>query len=120
MADRAHRPRDPARLLRCRRTHRDYGVGKIIAPAILKGATDQSVIDKILATTQPKTFQYLESQAGRKFLVGDSLTLAAIGIVSNLINYQYLGFPIDNEKVSAAREIYERHNCARAVPAGSG
>lgn len=71
---------------------------KIITPAILKGKTDQSVIDKILATTQPKVFQYLESQAGTKFLVGDTLTLADIGIVSNLINYQYLGFPIDTAK----------------------
>jgi glutathione S-transferase len=71
---------------------------KIISPGILKGTTDQSVIDKILATTQPNVFQFLESQAGGKFLVGDSLTLADIGIVSNLINYQYLGFPIDKMK----------------------
>jgi len=71
---------------------------KIIAPALLKGTTDQSVVDKILATTQPKVFEYLESQAGGKFLVGGSLTLADIGIVSNLINYQYLGFPIDKAK----------------------
>jgi glutathione S-transferase len=71
---------------------------KIITPAILKGTTDQSAIDSILATTQPKVFQYLESKAGGKFLVGDSLTLADIGIVSNLINYQYLGFPIDGAK----------------------
>jgi glutathione S-transferase len=71
---------------------------KIVTPAILKGTTDQSAIDKILETTQPKVFQYLESQAGAKFLVGDSLTLADIGIVSNLINYQYLGFPIDKAK----------------------
>jgi glutathione S-transferase len=71
---------------------------KIITPAILKGTTDQSVIDNILTTTQPKVFQFLESQAAGKFLVGDSLTLADIGIVSNLINYQYLGFPIDKAK----------------------
>jgi len=68
---------------------------KIIAPKILKGTTDQSVVDTILATTQPKVFQYLETQVGGKFLVGNSLTLADIGIVSNLINYQYLGFSID-------------------------
>lgn len=71
---------------------------KIITPAILKGTTDQLAIDKILETALPKVFEYLESQAGTKFLVGDSLTLADIGIVSNLINYQYLGFPIDKAK----------------------
>jgi glutathione S-transferase len=68
---------------------------KVISPGILKGITDQSVIDKILATAQPKVFEYLESQAGGEFLVGKSLTLADIGIVSNLINYQYLGYFID-------------------------
>lgn len=71
---------------------------KIITPAILKGAPDQSVIDKILKMTQPKVFQFLESQAGGKFLVGDCLTLADIGIVSNLVNYQYLGYPIDKAR----------------------
>lgn len=71
---------------------------KIITPAILKGTTDQSAIDNILATTQPKVFAFLESQMSGTFLVGDSLTLADIGIVSNLINYQYLGFRIDKAK----------------------
>lgn len=71
---------------------------KIITPMILKGATDHSVIDNILATTQPKVFAFLESQVNGSFLVGDSLTLADIGVVSNLINYQYLGFPIDKAK----------------------
>ncbi|MBI3197106.1 MAG: glutathione S-transferase family protein [Rhodospirillales bacterium] len=68
---------------------------KIISPNILKGTTDHSVIDSILATTQPKAFAFLESQVRGAFLVGDSLTLADIAIVSNLINFQYLGFTID-------------------------
>jgi glutathione S-transferase len=71
---------------------------KIINPAILKGTTDQSVIDNILATTQPEVFRYLEAQSSGKFLVGEALTLADIGIVSNMINYQYLGFAIDPAK----------------------
>ena len=70
-------------------------VQKIIRPVILKETTDLSVIETILATVQPKVFQYLDSQAGRHFLVGRALTLADIAIVSNMINYQYLGFAID-------------------------
>lgn len=69
---------------------------KIITPIILKGTTDQSVIDNIRATSQPKSFEFLESQAGGRFLVGDSLTLGDIAIVSNLINFQYLGLRIDH------------------------
>jgi len=68
---------------------------KVINPVILKGATDQAVIDNILATVRPKVFGYLESQIDGRFLVGQGLSLADIGIVSNLINYQYLGFAID-------------------------
>jgi glutathione S-transferase len=71
---------------------------KIITPAILKGTPDQSVIDHLLAQMRPKIFGYLESQIDGKFLVGSALSLADIGIVSNLINYQYLGFTIDPEK----------------------
>jgi glutathione S-transferase len=68
---------------------------KVITPVILKGTTDQAAIDNILSTMVPKVFGYLEGQVTGKFLAGETLTLADIGIVSNLINFQYLGFPID-------------------------
>jgi glutathione S-transferase len=71
---------------------------KVINPAIFKGTTDQSVVDNLLAEQRPKIFGYLESQIDGKFLVGSALSLADIGIVSNLINYQYLGFAIDPAK----------------------
>ena len=71
---------------------------KVIRPGILKQATDAAAVDSILATRQPKFFAYLESQATGPHLVGDALTLADIAVVSNLINYQYLGFRIDGAK----------------------
>ena len=71
---------------------------RIISPKILNKGTDQSVIDGILATAQPKIFEYLEGQMSGSFLVGNSLTLADIAIASNLINYQYLGFVIGKDK----------------------
>jgi glutathione S-transferase len=71
---------------------------KVITPVTLRGTTDQQVIDTILTTVRPKVFGYLESQIAGKFLVGDSLTLADIGIASNLINYQYLGFALDKSR----------------------
>src|SRR5262249_5976584 len=70
----------------------------VINPKILKRTTDQSVVDKIMGDTQPKLFQYLESQVNGPFLVGDTLSFADLGIVSSLINYQYLGFAIDKAK----------------------
>jgi glutathione S-transferase len=68
---------------------------KIIRPIILKQATDQAVIDTIIADVQPKVFEYLDSEINGEFYVGNRLTLADIAIGSNLINYQYLGFAID-------------------------
>lgn len=68
---------------------------KIVGPNIRQQPTDQAVIDDVLANVQPKIFAYLDSQIDGDFLVGDSLTLADIAIVSNFIVYQYLGFPID-------------------------
>lgn len=73
-------------------------VQKIIRPVILKETTDRAAIQTILATVQPKIFQYLDSQAGRPFLVSHALTLADIAIVSNMINYQYLGFAVDRDR----------------------
>src|ERR1700751_1865106 len=71
---------------------------KVISPAILKGTTDQAVIDNLLAQVRPKIFGYLESEIDGKFLAGSALSLADIAIVSNLINYQYLGFAIEAAK----------------------
>ena len=67
---------------------------KVITPVILKGKTDQAVVDGILTTVRPKVFGYLEGQVAGRFLIGNSLTLADIAIASNLINFQYLGLAI--------------------------
>lgn len=71
---------------------------KVINPAIFKGKTDEDVIDTLLSEQRPKIFGYLESQMNGKFLVGSQLSLADIAIVSNLINYHYLGFSVDRDE----------------------
>jgi glutathione S-transferase len=68
---------------------------KVINPVIFKGTTDQRIVDTLLAEQRPKIFGYLESQMNGKYLVGGALSLADIAIVSNLVNYHYLGFGID-------------------------
>ena len=57
--------------------------------------TDQAVISHVLDHVRPKIFAYLESQIAGKYLVGDTMTLADIAIVSNFVVYQYMGFEID-------------------------
>ncbi len=57
--------------------------------------SDRAVIDNVLNHVQPKIFGYLNSQIDGKFLVGDTLTLADVAIVSNFVVYQYMGYSID-------------------------
>ena len=68
---------------------------KVINPVLFKGTTDQAVVDELLGKQRPKVFGYLESQLNGKFLVGSALSLADIAVMSNLINYHYLGYRID-------------------------
>jgi glutathione S-transferase len=80
---------------------------KVINPAMLKGTTDQSVVDHLLSEVQPKIFAYLESRVDGKFLVGSALSLADIAVVSNLINYLYLGLSIDAVKYPKLKRYCE-------------
>jgi glutathione S-transferase len=68
---------------------------QVVAPNIKKIASDRRIIDTVLQDVQPKIFGYLESQIAGKFLVGSSLTLADIAVLSNFLTYQYMGFRID-------------------------
>jgi glutathione S-transferase len=68
---------------------------KMIRPKILNQVTDDAVIAAILETALPKTFNYLERSMTGTFLVGDRFGIADIAVMSNLINFHYMGFAID-------------------------
>jgi glutathione S-transferase len=67
-------------------------VQKVIRPKILKEETDASAIESILAKALPQVFGYLESSIQGEFIAAGRFTVADIAIVSNLINYHYLGY----------------------------
>lgn len=71
---------------------------KVLRKMVRGEAADQTKVDEILATTAPTSFRYLESQAGDGFLAGETLSLGDIAIASNLINYLYLGLPLDADR----------------------
>ncbi len=73
-------------------------VQTVVRPNIRKESTDKAVIDDVLNNVQPKILNYLESQISGKFLVGNTMTLADIAIVSNFIVYQYIGYKLDAAK----------------------
>jgi glutathione S-transferase len=83
-------------------------VQKIIRPKILKQETDPTAIETIQNGTLPQVFGYLESSIGGDFIVGEQFTIADVAIVSNLINYHYLGYALD-EPHPKLRRYFVRH-----------
>ena len=68
---------------------------QVIRPNILKQATDKAVIEWILEQAAPKVLGYLEGQLGGEHLVGGRFGIADIAVISNLINFHYLGHRLD-------------------------
>jgi glutathione S-transferase len=90
---------------------------KVIGPGILKQETDAAAIAAILDGALPRVFGYLESAMpeGGGFDIGD------IALASNLINFHYLGYAIDQRRYPRlaayfARQL-RRRSIARALAA---
>jgi glutathione S-transferase len=86
---------------------------QIVNPNIRKVAANNAAIDAALAKAE-EAFAYLEARGPADFLVGRSLTIADLAIVSNLINFHYLGRRIAPrfQKLSA---YFQRHLGSRAI-----
>jgi len=68
---------------------------RVIRPKILNTPADQGAIDTILNEAVPTVFGYLEKSLSAPYLAGGRFTVADIALLSNLINFHYLGYTID-------------------------
>jgi glutathione S-transferase len=68
---------------------------QVVNPNIRKIPADQAAIDSAMNQAAPEAFAYLESLDPINFLVGGTLTIADIAVVSNLIVFHYLGGRIE-------------------------
>lgn len=67
---------------------------QVVRPKFYNQPGDEGEIEAALAKAA-EAFAYLEGRASEDFLVGDSLTIADLAVVSNLIVFHYLGRRID-------------------------
>jgi len=70
----------------------------VLVPLYHHRKPDQEAIDIAINMHLPKVASYLENElTGKKFLVGDQLTIADVAVVSVFMNMYLSGFPINSE-----------------------
>jgi glutathione S-transferase len=81
---------------------------KVIRPQILGQITDTVVVEQVTKDVLPKVFGYLDRETARDFLAGEAFSVADIALMSNLLNFHYLGAQIDT-RFAHLRQYFRRH-----------
>jgi glutathione S-transferase len=85
---------------------------QIVNPNMRKLPADSAAIDAAMSRAQ-EAFAYLEGRGPEDFLVGrNGLTIADLAVLSNLINFHYLGRRIDR-RFPKLRAYFDRHIASR-------
>jgi glutathione S-transferase len=71
---------------------------KVIKPKLLGQSTNVMEVARIESEAVPAVFTFLDSQVRGDYLIGDRLSIADLAIISNLLNYGYLGYAIDERR----------------------
>jgi glutathione S-transferase len=79
-----------------------------VHPKIRNIPTCENKVSAVLTTAVPEMFGYLDSMAGQDYFVGSSFSIADIAIVSNLVNYQYIGFDLYRDKFPRLARLFDR------------
>jgi glutathione S-transferase len=79
-----------------------------VFPRIQKVATNQKRIDKVQAEAAPEMFGFLDGAIRGDYLAGDRPTVADFAVVSNLINYQYIGFDLFRDRFRRLAALFDR------------
>jgi glutathione S-transferase len=79
-----------------------------VQPNVNKVPADAAKIAAVLDTVVPEVFGYLESETGDGFLAGPEISMADVAVVSNLITFQYIGFPLDAVLYPKLSALFER------------
>jgi glutathione S-transferase len=86
-----------------------------VRPNVQEQKTDQSVVDAVCQEAVPRVFGYLDRTIGEGFVAGTRLTVADVAILSNLVTYRYIGFPLDRKLYPRLSAFFERTVGHRSV-----
>jgi glutathione S-transferase len=79
-----------------------------VHPKVKGIATDAQRVERILVSSLPEVFGYLNSVAGRMFLAGSSLSVAELAVTSNLITLHYVGFALERARYPSLAVLFDR------------
>lgn len=79
-----------------------------VGPKVHRREADRAAVDRVCNDAIPQIFGYLDGEVGNGFVAGDTLSVADIAIVSNLVTYQYLDFPLDWSRFPQLSSYFER------------
>jgi len=79
-----------------------------VFPRIQQVATNQKRVDEVQAEVVPEMFGFLDAAIRGDYLAGDRPTVADFAVVSNLINYQYIGFELPRGRFRRLAALFDR------------
>jgi glutathione S-transferase len=79
-----------------------------VNPKVRNIATDHETVKHVLNEILPKVFRYLDDSVERDYYVGDTLSIADLSVVSNLVTFQYIGFDLDRKNYTRLAALFDR------------
>ena len=80
----------------------------VVNPKIKQIPPDRGRVDEVLGTVVPQVFDYLNAMAGDSYFAGSALSIADLAVVSNLINFKYIGFDIARARYPKLAGLFDR------------
>src|SRR5262249_28509720 len=79
-----------------------------VHPKVHNRPTDKANVERVLTTVLPAVFAHLDRCAAGDYLVGGTLTVADIAVVSNLLTFDYIGFDLDRQSYPRLAALVDR------------
>jgi glutathione S-transferase len=89
---------------------------RVLLPKLMQKPGDEARASEAETKELPRIFEYLESVIpGSGFLVGDSLTIADIAVVNQLVNLAYSNSHLDAGRYPKLAAYYARHSARPSI-----